>query len=110
MRKRKAKTYMDVLMADKKFRKKFEEEYRNLCISEQIASLREAAHLTQANLAKRVHTTKSAISRYESADYNKYSISLLNKIAHACDADLKVLFIPVKTDRASAREKHISAH
>lgn len=93
MRKRKVKTFMDTLMTDKGFRKKFDQEYQNLCISEQIARARKAAHLTQAALAKRVHTTKSAISRYESADYTKYSISLLNRIARACDADLKVILI-----------------
>ena len=96
MRKRRVKTYMDVLMTDKKFRKKFEKEYQSLCIAEQITRARKSAHLTQAVLAKRVHTTKSAISRYESADYKRYSISLLNKIARACDADLKVMFIPLK--------------
>ena len=62
----------------------------------QIARARRAAHLTQAVLAKRIHTTKSVISRYESADYNKYSVSLLNRIAHACSADLKVVFTSSK--------------
>jgi len=93
MKKRKVKTYMNTLMADKEFREKFDQEYQNLCISEQIAIARKAAHLTQAALAKRIHTTKSAISRYESADYKKYSVPLLNRIAHACHADLKVLLL-----------------
>ena len=94
MGKRKVKTFMDTLIADKEFRGKFEQEYQNLCISEQIAMARKSAHLTQEALAKQIHTTKSAISRYESADYAKYSISLLNRIAHACHADVKVVFIP----------------
>lgn len=29
---------MDTLMSDKEFREKFNQEYQNLCISEQIAS------------------------------------------------------------------------
>lgn len=93
---RKTKTYMNRLMNGKEFQKKFDQEYQNLSISEQTAGARKAAHLTQAALAIRVHTTKSAISRYESADYNKYSISLLNRIAHSCDADLKVILTPSK--------------
>lgn len=93
MKKRKVKTYMDTLMADKEFRERFDEEYQNLCISEQIARARKEAHLTQSALAKRIHTTKSAISRYESADYEKYSIPLLNRIARACHTNLKVLFL-----------------
>ena len=96
MEKKKVKTYLGTLMADKEFRERFDQEYQNLSISEQIARARKAAHLTQEALAKRAHTTKSAISRYESADYNKYGISLLNRIARSCNADLKVILTPSK--------------
>ena len=44
---RKVKAYMDKLMEDKEFRKRFDEEYQNLCIGEQIAWLRYQAHLTK---------------------------------------------------------------
>lgn len=87
---RKTKTYMDKLMKNKIFRERFDEEYQNLCIGEQIARARQQAHLTQATLAKRIHTTKSAISRYESIDYNSYSLKLLKRIARACGTDLKI--------------------
>lgn len=90
---KKVKTYMDKLMSDKEFHKKFDEEYQNFCIGEQIARMRHNANLTQANLAKRIHTTKSAISRYESADYTGYGFPLLTKIAKACGADLKIIFV-----------------
>ncbi len=33
----KNKTYLDKLMTNNEFRQKFEQEYRNLCIAEQIA-------------------------------------------------------------------------
>ncbi len=89
---KKVATYLDKLMEDKSFRSAFEEEYANLLISEEIAKLRKSVHLTQEALAKRVHTTKSAISRYESARYRGYSVSLLEKIARACGADLLVKF------------------
>ena len=87
------KTYADKLLADKGFREDFEKEYKNLIVSEKIAELRHKAHLTQEELAQRVHTTKSAISRYESNDYHGYSLSLLQKIARACGADLKIGFV-----------------
>ncbi len=77
-------------MKDKKFREKFDEEYQNLCIGEQIARARHQAHLTQAALAKLIHTTKSAISRYESVDYDSYSLKLLKRITRACGTDLKI--------------------
>lgn len=93
MRVNKIKTYADKLLEDKAFREQFEGEYKNLIVSEEIAQLRHKAHLTQEDLARRIHTTKSAISRYESNNYQGYSISLLQKIAFACGADLRVSFI-----------------
>ena len=90
---KKTKTYMDKLMKNKEFREKFDEEYKNICIGEQIARIRHRANLTQDALAKRTHTTKSAISRYENSDYKSYSIPLLNRIAEACGADLKINFV-----------------
>lgn len=89
----KPKTYFDVLMKDDKFRKAFEKEYSKIVISEKIAKLRKEANLTQEALAKKIHTTKSAISRYESANYSGYTVSLLEKIAYACGAKVEVKFI-----------------
>ena len=92
-------TYADKLLADKNFREDFEQEYKNLVISEKIAELRHKAHLTQEELANRIHTTKSAVSRYESNNYEGYSLSLLQKIAVACGADLQVGFVIKKNGR-----------
>ncbi len=90
---RKTKTYMDKLMENKEFREKFNKEYQNLCIGEHIARIRHQANLTQDTLAKRTNTTKSAISRYENSDYKSYSMPLLNRIAEACGAVLKIDFV-----------------
>ena len=96
MEHKKIKTYADQLLADKRFREEFEQEYKNLVISEKIAQLRHKAHLTQEQLAERIHTTKSAVSRYESNGYQGYSVSLLQKIASACGADLRISFVAKK--------------
>jgi len=93
MKSNKVKVYADKLFENKVFKEQFEVEYKNLVISEKIAELRHKARLTQEELAQRVHTTKSAISRYESNDYQGYSVSLLQKIASACGADLRISFI-----------------
>ncbi len=103
MKGKRVKTYIATLVADKKFREKFDQEYQNLCIAEQIAQARHHAHLTQSDLAKRIHTTKSAISRYESADYTKYGIALLTRIAKACGADLKIIFATSKSAKNDSR-------
>jgi len=89
----KVRTYSDKLLEDKNFREEFDQEYKNLIVSEKIAELRHKANLTQDELARKVHTTKSAISRYESNAYKGYSVSLLQKIASACGADLRISFI-----------------
>jgi len=99
----KNKTYLDKLMSEKDFREKFDQEYQNLCIAEQIVQARHHAHLTQSDLAKRIHTTKSAISRYESTDYDKYGIALLTRIAKACGADLKIIFVTSKRAKNGSR-------
>jgi DNA-binding XRE family transcriptional regulator len=93
MKVNKIKTYSDKLLEDKKFQNEFEQEYKNLIVSEKIAELRHKANLTQEELARKVHTTKSAISRYESNTYKGYSIALLEKIASACKADLQISFV-----------------
>jgi len=97
---KKTKTYMDKLMKNKEFREKFNEKYQNICIGEHIARIRHRANLTQDALAKRTHTTKSAISRYENSDYKSYSIPLLNRIAEACGTVLKIDFVTKGTKKS----------
>ena len=55
---KKTKTYMDKLMQDKKLRKKFDEEYQNLCVGEKIAEIRHRANLTQDALVNRRENNK----------------------------------------------------
>ena len=55
----KTKTYMDKLMENKEFREKFDKEYRNLCIGEQIAEIRHKEKLTQDNPVNRRRNNKS---------------------------------------------------
>ena len=93
MKHKKNRTYADTLLEDTNFKEEFDREYDNLIVSEKIAQLRHKVNLTQEELAGRVRTTKSAISRYESNHYRGYSIGLLQKIAAACRADLRISFV-----------------
>ncbi len=92
MRRQKSKTYVDKLMEDDNFREGYLQEYKNLALSEKIAEMRHKANLTQKELAEKIHTTRSAISRYENADYNSYSIPLLTRMATACGSDIEIRF------------------
>mgnify|MGYP001586767774 CR=1 FL=1 len=55
-----------------------------------IYELRMEAGLTQKELAKRVGTTQSVISRIEDADYDGHSLSILNRIATSLNRRLVV--------------------
>ena len=88
-------------LSDPEFREAFEIEYEKLTIGEQIAKLRVSANLTQEELANRIGTTASAISRYENAEYDRYEIQTLRKIAEACGAKVKIVFEEKKKGRVA---------
>jgi predicted transcriptional regulator len=86
--------WLEKKLADPKFRKGFEEEAQKLAIGEQLSRLRREAGLTQAQVAKRIGTTASAISRYENAEYDRYELRTLRKIVHACGGRLDITMEP----------------
>ena len=65
-----------------------------MALGEKIRRLREAADLTQQELADKIGTHPSAISRIEDADYDGHSMSTLQKVADALDMLLLVDFAP----------------
>lgn len=65
-----------------------------LRIGQMIYNARQEAGITQKELAKMVGTTQSVISRLEDADYEGYSLPLLNRIASALDKQVEIRFIP----------------
>ena len=87
----KSKSWLDEKLKDPKFRKGYEEELYKLSLGEQLVRLRLQVGLTQAQVAKRVGTTASAISRYENAEYDRYEVQTLRKIVEACGGQLKVV-------------------
>ena len=73
-----------------------EEERLNVRIAEMIYNYRKEAGLTQLQLAERVGTTQSVISRLEDADYKGHSLQMLSRIARALNHRLQVNLIPLK--------------
>lgn len=63
-------------------------------IAFQIHDLREAAKLTQKELAELVGTKQSNIARIESADYTGYTFKTLEKVTKALKARLEIRIIP----------------
>ena len=87
---RKNKSWIEEKLKDPKFKKKFLEETYRLSIAEQLIKIRLDAGFTQETLAKKIGTTASAISRYESANYDCYEINTIRKIVDACGGKLKI--------------------
>ena len=63
--------------------------------SKKIYDLRTKANLTQQELAERIGTRQSVISRLEKAEYEGHTLKILNKIAEAVHCHLTIEFVPV---------------
>lgn len=61
---------------------------RRIDLAMLVSQMREAAGLTQAQLADRAGTTQSAIARLEDAEYTAHSLQTIEKIAEACGVKL----------------------
>ena len=86
------KTIFDKEMENPKFKATYDEVSMNMSIGEQIAELRHKAKMTQLELAKKVKTSRTAIIRYESGEYNSFNVSTLTRIARVFHKDLKISF------------------
>src|SRR5215213_8425776 len=76
----------------------YERSAANAEVAQLIYDLRTAAGLTQAELARRVETTRSVISRLEDADYDGHSLAMLRRVAKALGYRLEIGFEPIATN------------
>lgn len=67
-----------------------EREHQKAEVAQMIYDLRTEAGLSQQQLAKRVGTTQSVISRLEDADYRGHSLNMLSRIAEALNRKLMI--------------------
>lgn len=81
-------------------RKGFDEAYAALQLEYQLVSqmlkARSRAGLTQDAVAERMGTTKSAVSRLESAGKHAPSLATLKRYASAVGCELQVRLVPQK--------------
>jgi DNA-binding XRE family transcriptional regulator len=78
-----------------------EEARASAAIARQVYALRSRAGLTQKELAERVGTTPSVISRLEDDDYEGHSVSMLRRIAAALNKRVEIRFLPRRGKRAA---------
>lgn len=82
---------------DEKFANEYQKELLINEISKLIVTLRNTAHLTQSELAKKAGTTQPVIARLESGtDTRVPSLILLAKIATASHAKLHLSFHSIR--------------
>ncbi|HUO31643.1 MAG TPA: helix-turn-helix transcriptional regulator [Bryobacteraceae bacterium] len=74
------------------FSEGYAESFQDAYVATQIKVLREQNKWTQADLAKEIGTTQTAISRIENVNYSAWNISTLKKLARAFRVRLKVSF------------------
>jgi ribosome-binding protein aMBF1 (putative translation factor) len=72
------------------YRKAFSRTLQQIDLALLVREMREDAEMTQAELAKKVGTTQSAIARLEDAEYTGHSLTMLERIATACGVALKL--------------------
>lgn len=77
------------MLKDEEFRLEYEKLKPRYEAIEQIVRARKEQNITQSELAKRVGTQKSNISRFESGNYNP-SLDFLAKIAESLGKSLTV--------------------
>jgi transcriptional regulator with XRE-family HTH domain len=75
-------------------RQRFSESHVDKTIAHQIRAIRDSLGWSQERLAEEVGMNQNAISRLESPDYGKPTISTLKRLAAAFDVSLIVRFAP----------------
>jgi len=92
MRKKTYKQLKKELLKEKRIKEAYEKLGYEFAVIEMIIKRRIEKGLSQKELAKKIGTRQSAISRLESGTYNP-SLSFLQKVGEALDAKLKISLI-----------------
>lgn len=88
------KTLKDQWLKDDEVRKEYDALKPEFQLAEELIKARTKAKVTQAELARRIGTKSTAISRLESPNYGKASISMLKKVAQALGCELQIRLVP----------------
>ena len=89
----KFKDYLKEQSKNAEFKKVFDEEEIYASLAVQVAKIREQEHLTQKELAQKLHTTQQNVSRLEDVHNRSYSLKTLINLARALDRRLRVEFV-----------------
>lgn len=96
MRGRTLKEYIEEQMKDPEFKKGWDDLDPEFAVLEAMIKAREKSGITQAELASRMGTTQSVISRLEHGAFSKATLETIKKIADALDMRLIIKMQPKK--------------
>lgn len=83
--------YLDEKLKDPEFRRGFQRERLKLHLGYRIFLARKKLGMTQGQLARKIGTRQSNISRLEQGNYN-FTVEMLEKIASALNLKLEITF------------------
>jgi len=95
---------------DAKRQASVDEESRKLKMAQLIYDARNAAGLTQAQLAAMVGTRQPVIARLEDADYGQQSLRMLERIAAVLDLDVEIRLVKHDTKQEVSKLSYLPAH
>lgn len=89
---------LDRIAGESPHLKQLTEEARgNAAVAQLVYAARTKAGLSQAQLAEKIGTKQSVISRLEDADYDGHSLTMLQRIAAALGQRLEIRFLSPDT-------------
>jgi DNA-binding XRE family transcriptional regulator len=97
------KAFLDKASKRRGFREAYDALEAEYALAREMLSARTRAGLTQEAVAVRMGTTKSAVSRLESAGKHAPSVASLKKYADAVGCTLKIELIPRQAKQRVAR-------
>lgn len=102
MKKTNFDVYLDEQLKDKDFAERFERAGAAWDVALHLAALRKRVGISQKELARKLKTSQQQISRLESPAYEGHSLSMLRRVAHALNAEIKVEFEPARSPKPMA--------
>lgn len=93
------------VLSDPESREIYERKHREIDIALLMRKTREKVKLSQEDVALRMHTTRSAVSRLESCGVGRHSPSIetLLKYAQALGYTVKINLVPVKDHKSETK-------
>ncbi|MEK7849236.1 MAG: helix-turn-helix domain-containing protein [Candidatus Omnitrophota bacterium] len=85
-------SHLEEKLKNKEFRQAFELERAKVALAQKIAELRQEGHVTQKELAKRLHVSQQFISQIETAEENNLTLDTLIGLAKSLGRGIKISF------------------